>query len=79
MNRAFRFCYLTIAAASLAAGPTALPADPAAPADASITGTWPLSQAENAGGELRLHPDGRYDWAVSAGRVNRSSAGAPSP
>lgn len=47
----------------------------AAPATAPITGTYGLSGVADAGGELRLDPDGRYDWAVSLRRVNRSSTG----
>lgn len=41
----------------------------------AVTGIYALSQVPNAGGELRLDPDGRYDWAVSLGQVNRSSTG----
>jgi hypothetical protein len=47
----------------------------AAPAAGPVTGTYSLSQVADAGGELRLDPDGRYDWAVSLRRVDRSSTG----
>jgi hypothetical protein len=47
----------------------------AAPATTPITGTYGLSGIADAGGELRLDPDGHYDWAVSLRRVNRSSTG----
>jgi hypothetical protein len=64
VNRALRFCCLLLALA----GFEAVSAAP-------VTGTWSLSQVEDAGGELKLHADGRYDWAVSIGQVNRSSKG----
>jgi hypothetical protein len=46
-----------------------------APAAGPITGTYGLSEVADAGGELRLDPDGRYDWAVSLRRLNRASTG----
>ena len=65
MHRRFRILALAGLLAGLAAAPAARP----------ITGIYGLSQVPDAGGELRLDADGRYDWGVSLRRVNRSSTG----